>query len=97
MVRCQPVAKARIERVVHLVLSESEATETVRLLLESVEDPDADTPGNRVARAIIAALDLRVRTMQEERIPAVARGANRSRRPPRAEPPPQDREAGEGE
>ena len=59
------MARARIEPIVHLTLSEAEAKETIRLLLEGVEDPEGDEPGARVARTMVQAMGVKIRVTEQ--------------------------------
>lgn len=77
------MARARIEPIVHVTLSEAEAKETIRLLLEGVEEPEGDEPGARVARAMVQAMGVKVRVT--ERVPVV-----QPDRPPAQEESPQE-------
>ncbi len=60
------LAQARIEAIVRLTMSEDEARDTIRAIMEGVEDPDSAEPANGVARALAKALGVQVRVQERE-------------------------------
>lgn len=85
------MAQARIEAVVRLTMSEVEARDTIRAILEGVEDTDSDEPANGVARVLMKALGVKIRV--QERVPVQSNAPQepptQGRRKGRVAPPPE--------
>lgn len=79
------LAQARTEAIVRLTMSEVEARDTIRALMEGVEDTDSDEPANAVAKALMKALGVQVRV--QERVPVRPAGHRKGRVSPPAETP----------
>ena len=68
------LARATTKAIIQVTMSEDEARDTIRAIFEGVEDTESAEPANRVAKALMEVLGVRVRVQERIQAKPVAGG-----------------------